>query len=56
MLFEDINFNKEWVASFKTQKDFLKACEDYPHWFEGEKNRIDKLKEVYVLCIENTKK
>lgn len=48
MNYEGINFNDSWVAS-KTEKEFL-AEADINQWFDGDKNRKFKLKEVYSLC------
>lgn len=54
MNYEGINFNDNWVAS-KTEKEFL-AEADINQWFDGDKNRKFKLKEVYSLCNKVTEK
>jgi|GEM_PF-2140771 len=48
------SFNKEYVASFKKEADFLKEADEPGHkvgWFADDKNRKVKLKEVYSLAI-----
>jgi hypothetical protein len=46
--FEGVNFNREFVSSHKSEKEFLEAMSDktYSHLFAGD-NREAKLKELY---------
>lgn len=48
IVIDGVSFNKEFIASFKTEAEFVKAMDDktYAHIFEGE-NRKAKLKEVW---------
>jgi hypothetical protein len=50
IVLDGVSFNKEFLAGFKSEKDFLKEMkkESYAHLFEGE-NRELKLKEVFTL-------
>ncbi len=54
MNYEGINFNEVWVVS-KTEKEFLVEA-DINQWFDGDKNRKTKLKEVYFICNKLVKK
>ena len=48
---EGHSFCKIFVASHKTEDDFLKSANEdgHKHWFEDDKNRSKKLKEIYRL-------
>ncbi len=49
---EGVAFNRGWIQKFKSEKDFLKEMdgEGYKHIYEGDSNRVNKLKEVYALA------
>jgi hypothetical protein len=52
--YDGVGFNASWVASFKTEKQFLSQRGDIDHLFPGKtpEGRVAALKEVYALSVE----
>lgn len=53
MNFDGIGFNVQWVASMD-QATFLEVMNEpgYEHIYEGDKQRVKKLKAVHKLCTK----
>jgi hypothetical protein len=55
--YEGVGFSRSYLRSFKSEEDFLKAAheEGHKHWYEGEHNRTELLKEAWALGQETPK-
>ena len=52
--YDGVGFNADWVASFKTEKQFLAQQGDLGHLFpdKSPEGRTAAFKEVYALCVQ----
>lgn len=50
---DGISFYPDSVSRYKSMKDWLEYCKVNPHWFENDKNRTKKLKQVYNIITGN---
>lgn len=56
IMYDGISWAAEFIrSSFKSENDFLNHCKENLHWFENQPNRIQKLKEVFALCVGKPK-
>jgi len=48
--YDKISFDPKKVGAFLNEDEFIKHCEQYPHYYQDDPMRETKLKTVYKLC------